>query len=101
MPSKVGFLAPPRTHAVGHKPSFPAHSEFLPRSAHEWQVCGDESEPQFGWTRPQAGIQQWPVWGGLIRRVAVDSGAWLPMYRCPNFGGELKIIAAILEQPVI
>ena len=51
--------------------------------------------------RPQAGIQQWPVWGGLIRRVAVDSGAGLPMYRCPNFGGELKIIAAILEQPVI
>jgi hypothetical protein len=30
-------------------------------------------------SRPQAGIQQWPVWCGLILRVAVDSGTGRPM----------------------
>lgn len=52
--------------------------------------------------RPQAGIQQRPVRGGLIRRLAVDPRAELPMEHCPNCGaGELQIIAGILERPVI
>jgi hypothetical protein len=52
MAAKVSLLALRWRPGVGHKPTFPAHSEFPPRSAHEWQVSGDESEPQFGWTRP-------------------------------------------------
>ena len=35
-------------------------------------------------------------WAKLLKR---DS--WIGMEHCPNRGGELKIIAAILEQPVI
>ena len=47
-------------------------------------------------------MRQRPVRGGLIRRLAVDPRTALPMEHCPNCGaGELKIIAAILERPVI
>jgi hypothetical protein len=35
-------------------------------------------------------------WAELLKRVFE-----IDMERCPNCGGELKIIAAILEQPVI
>ena len=35
-------------------------------------------------------------WAKLLKRVFE-----IDMARCPNCGGELKIIAAILEQPVI
>ena len=38
----------------------------------------------------------WLSWAKLLKRV-VD----LDLEHCPNCGGELKIIAAILEQPVI
>ena len=37
-----------------------------------------------------------PSWAKLLKRV-LD----LDLEHCPNCGGELKIIAAILEQPVI
>jgi hypothetical protein len=52
--------------------------------------------------RPQAGVQQWPVKDGLIRRVAVEQRTELPIEHCPNCGArELKIIATILERLVI
>jgi len=51
--------------------------------------------------RPSAGIRQRPLRGRLIRRAFGESVKVLPMEQCPNFGGQLKIIAAILEQPVI
>ena len=35
-------------------------------------------------------------WAKLLRRV-ID----LNLEHCPNFGGKLKMIAAILEQPMI
>jgi hypothetical protein len=38
----------------------------------------------------------WLSWAKLLKRVFA-----LDMEHCPDCGGELKIIAAILEQPVI
>ena len=38
----------------------------------------------------------WQSWGKLLQRVSD-----LDLEHCPNSGGNLKIIAAILEQPVI
>lgn len=52
-------------------------------------------------SRPGAGIQQRPLRGRLIRRACGASLNVLPSVQCPNYGGELKIIAANLERPVI
>jgi len=52
-------------------------------------------------SRPSAGIRQRPLPGRLIRRAFGESVKVLPTEHCPNCGGQLKIIAAILEQPVI
>ena len=38
----------------------------------------------------------WPRWAKLLKRVFE-----IDMEHCPNCGGELKIIAAILAKPVI
>lgn len=51
--------------------------------------------------RPGACIRQRPHLGRLIRRAFGESVNALPTGHCPNCGGELKIIATILEQPVI
>jgi len=66
-----------RSARPGQNPSLPTRSKILSWSSYEWQVSGEESEPHFGSTRPP------PVAGD--RRLA----------------GGLKIIAAILERPVI
>ena len=85
----------------------------MSRSTHEWQVSGKQSKPHFGSTRPvqvteAATVAECEVehaqakpgrisWARLLKRV-FD----IDMQRCPNCGGgELKIIAAILERPVI
>ena len=45
---------PGQKSPVGHKPTFAMRSKIPSRSAHEWQVSGDESELRFGLTRPVA-----------------------------------------------
>ena len=39
---------------AGHKRSLTTRSELLFRCAQEGPASGDESEPRFDWTRPQA-----------------------------------------------
>ncbi len=42
-----------------------------------------------------------PVRGSLIRGLVLDPGAVLSLQHRPYCGGDLKIIAVILERPVI
>ena len=78
-----GVLAPNaklRALVVPQAPELPAHA--APPAAGE-AACAHHRPVRLSWVR-------------LLRRVLE-----IDMEHCPNCGGELKIIAAILEQPVI
>jgi hypothetical protein len=66
--------------------------------------CGDEIDGPGTRTRPFAGTGVRLVWSRSVEDpdLAGIYGVFdLDLEHCPNCGGELKIIASILEQPVI
>ncbi len=87
----------PRLHLIRFPgvlaPNAKLRAQVVPAGPHE-ATGGSEPtapEPVCAHTRPVR-----MSWARLLRRVfEIDLG------HCPNCGGELKIIAAILEAPVI
>ncbi len=79
------------------------HGVLAPNAKMRAQVVPQEPEPP-GQAAPPAACEaicahHRPVrlsWAKLLKRVFE-----IDMAHCPNCGGELKIIAAILEQPVV
>ena len=79
------------------------HGVLAPHAKLRAQVVPQEPEPSAQEAKPAecaaSCVHHGPVrlsWARLLKRVFE-----LDLEHCPNCGGELKIIAAILEQPVI
>lgn len=86
----VGFAAG-RLHAVGHKPSFTPHSEFLPWRSHEWLFPATNLSPglagpgHYRSVAPRA--QAWPR-RAVDRKVSgAESG---PVFDLTRPGAELQ-----------
>ena len=95
---RLAALVPcPRLHLIRFHgvlaPNAKLHAQVVPR---EPEVPAQEAKPA---ECDASCAHHRPVrlsWAKLLKRVFE-----IDMEHCPNCGGELKIIAAILEQPVI
>ena len=87
---KASFLAPPPAHTVGHKPSFAMRSKIPSRSAHEWQVSGDESELHVGSTQPSTVVGEWQLLGIPTRSQVDNPNKVTHRYSLPKVTGALR-----------